>query len=165
MALYQCEGCDSRFLLDVYSACPMCKKAPEVSAVQRPVETPIARIEVPAVGLYAAKQARERGGRGSSVVPLIAGLAIGAAAVFGYMALNSPNGSPNVVNIPIQDNGFEENMNVYNEDDSYEEPSGHYEQQCNDVLKTRPRTYDEMVAGVQAPSEWVTECRDVWVEE
>jgi hypothetical protein len=76
----------------------------------------------------------------------------------------SPKNQPPTNQVDSND-GAEENVNLYNEDDSYEEPTGHYEQQCNQVLKTRPRTYDEMVAGYTPPAEWVSECRDVWVED
>jgi hypothetical protein len=65
----------------------------------------------------------------------------------------------------VQDEAPEENVNIYNEDDSYQEPSGHYEQRCNRTWKQPQQTYDDLVAGYTHPGEWVTECRDYWVED
>ena len=111
-------------------------------------------------------------------MPLFAGLAIGAAAVFGYMAISSSNNSPSVSNVPAQQNnenssgsqntgGGEGNTNVYNEDDSYEEevtpqqPSGHYEQRCMRTYQSGG--YDQF--GNFIDGQWVEQCRDVWVQD
>lgn len=67
MALYQCEGCGSGFLIDEYKVCPMCKTAPSPSAVDRLADPPTRAFSDPAVGLFAEQQARAIRERGSGM--------------------------------------------------------------------------------------------------